>query len=31
VLDPEVLFSNPGYLMEVAIGVDTYDETKRRW
>ncbi len=31
VLDPEVLFSNPGYLMEVAIGVDTYDENKRRW
>lgn len=31
VLDPEVLFSNPGYLMEVAIGVDTYDESKRRW
>ncbi|MBB5911380.1 hypothetical protein BJY24_000247 [Nocardia transvalensis] len=31
VLDPEVLFANPGYLMEVAIGVDTYDEAKRRW
>ncbi|MFI5783613.1 DUF5925 domain-containing protein [Nocardia sp. NPDC051570] len=31
VLDPEVLFANSGYLMEVAIGVDTYDETKRRW
>ncbi|WP_067535794.1 DUF5925 domain-containing protein [Nocardia crassostreae] len=31
VLDPEVLFSNPGYLMEVAMGVDTYDEEKRRW
>ncbi|NNH68834.1 ATP-binding protein [Nocardia uniformis] len=31
VLDPEVLFSNPGYLMEGAIGVDTYDESKRRW
>ncbi|WP_280269089.1 DUF5925 domain-containing protein [Nocardia wallacei] len=31
VLDPEVLFANPGYLMEVAIGVDTYDESKRRW
>ncbi|WP_327139135.1 DUF5925 domain-containing protein [Nocardia sp. NBC_01327] len=31
ILDPEVLFSNPGYLMEVAIGVDTYDESKRRW
>ncbi len=31
VLDPEALFANPGYLMEVAIGVDTYDESKRRW
>ncbi|MEU0539861.1 DUF5925 domain-containing protein [Nocardia sp. NPDC005978] len=31
VLDPEVLFSNPGYLMEVAIGVDTYDDSKRKW
>ncbi|MEV6773322.1 DUF5925 domain-containing protein [Nocardia sp. NPDC051030] len=31
VLDPEALFSNPGYLMEVAMGVDTYDEAKRRW
>ncbi len=31
VLDPEVLFSNSGYLMEVAIGVDAYDDTKRRW
>ncbi|GAB4588090.1 DUF5925 domain-containing protein [Nocardia sp. IFM 10818] len=31
VLDPEVLFSTPGYLMEVAMGVDTYDEAKRRW
>ncbi|MEU6560735.1 DUF5925 domain-containing protein [Nocardia nova] len=31
VLDPESLFANPGYLMEVAIGVDTYDESKRRW
>ncbi|MBF6327884.1 AAA family ATPase [Nocardia transvalensis] len=31
VLDPEMLFANPGYLMEVAMGVDTYDETKRRW
>ncbi len=31
VLDPEVLFSTPGYLMEVAIGVDAYDENKRRW
>ncbi|WP_232852186.1 DUF5925 domain-containing protein [Nocardia acididurans] len=31
VLDPEVLFSSPGYLMEVAIGVDTYDESKRKW
>ncbi|MEV0247783.1 DUF5925 domain-containing protein [Nocardia sp. NPDC050712] len=31
VLDPELLFAHPGYLMEVAIGVDTYDESKRRW
>ncbi|MFC9897059.1 DUF5925 domain-containing protein [Nocardia sp. NPDC127579] len=31
VLDPELLFANPGYLMEVAMGVDTYDEHKRRW
>ncbi|WP_194818675.1 DUF5925 domain-containing protein [Nocardia sp. XZ_19_385] len=31
VLDPEVLFATPGYLMEVAIGVDTYDQNKRRW
>ncbi|MBP2192101.1 DUF5925 domain-containing protein [Nocardia goodfellowii] len=31
VLDPEVLFANPGYLMEVAMGVDSYDESKRRW
>lgn len=31
ILDPELLFANPGYLMEVAIGVDTYDATKRRW
>lgn len=31
VLDPEVLFATPGYLMEVAIGVDTYDQSKRRW
>ncbi|WP_019926915.1 DUF5925 domain-containing protein [Nocardia sp. BMG111209] len=31
VLDPEALFANTGYLMEVAIGVDTYDEEKRRW
>ncbi|MEV6279895.1 DUF5925 domain-containing protein [Nocardia sp. NPDC051832] len=31
VLDPEVLFATPGYLMEVAIGVDTYDHSKRRW
>ncbi|MFI6869020.1 DUF5925 domain-containing protein [Nocardia sp. NPDC050406] len=31
VLDPETLFATPGYLMEVAIGVDTYDEAKRRW
>ncbi|MCX4091328.1 DUF5925 domain-containing protein [Nocardia sp. alder85J] len=31
VLDPESLFADTGYLMEVAIGVDTYDEEKRRW
>ncbi|RMI32402.1 DUF5925 domain-containing protein [Nocardia stercoris] len=31
VLDPEVLFASPGYLMEVAMGVDSYDEAKRRW
>jgi hypothetical protein len=31
VLDPEVLFAGPGYLMEVAGGVDGHDEEKRRW
>jgi hypothetical protein len=37
VLDPDALFSSPGYLMEVAMGVeyhghgDEEDENKRRW
>jgi hypothetical protein len=31
VLDPEVLFGNPGYLMEVAVGTDGDDDEKRRW
>jgi hypothetical protein len=31
VLDPEVLFGNPGYLMEVAVGTDGDEEEKRRW
>ena len=35
-LDPDALFSSPGYLMEVAMGVEYHghgdeDETKRRW
>jgi len=30
VLDPEVLFGNPGYLMNVAVGDDGGDE-ERRW
>jgi hypothetical protein len=30
VLDPELLFSKPSYLMEVAVGADTDDED-RRW
>ncbi|MER6947649.1 DUF5925 domain-containing protein [Nonomuraea sp. NPDC000554] len=30
VLDPERLFNDPGYLMEVAVGYDT-DEDRRRW
>ncbi|MEV0595470.1 DUF5925 domain-containing protein [Nonomuraea cavernae] len=30
VLDPERLFNDPGYLMEVAVGYDT-DEDKQRW
>ncbi|SEM34120.1 ATPase family associated with various cellular activities (AAA) [Nonomuraea pusilla] len=29
VLDPERLFNDPGYLMEVAVGYDTDDETQR--
>jgi hypothetical protein len=31
VLDPEVLFGDPGYLMQVAVGTDDDDEGKRRW
>jgi hypothetical protein len=31
VLDPEVLFGDSGYLMEVAVGTDDEDEEKRRW
>ncbi|REE98684.1 ATPase family protein associated with various cellular activities (AAA) [Thermomonospora umbrina] len=31
VLDPEVLFGDPGYLMQVAVGTDDDDESKRRW
>ncbi|WP_225730739.1 MULTISPECIES: DUF5925 domain-containing protein [unclassified Nocardia] len=31
VLDPEVLFTNPGYLMEVAAGVDADGEHGQRW
>ena len=36
VLDPDALFSSPGYLMEVAMGVEYHghgdeDENKRRW
>jgi hypothetical protein len=37
VLDPDALFASPGYLMEVAMGVeyhghgDDEDEAKRRW
>ncbi|MEV0143690.1 MULTISPECIES: DUF5925 domain-containing protein [unclassified Nonomuraea] len=30
VLDPERLFNDPGYLMEVAVGYDT-DEDRHRW
>jgi hypothetical protein len=30
VLDPERLFNDPGYLMEVAVGYDT-DEDKQHW
>ncbi|GAA5080447.1 hypothetical protein GCM10023319_20900 [Nocardia iowensis] len=29
VLDPEVMFGKPGYLMDVAAGVDGEDDTKR--
>jgi hypothetical protein len=31
VLDPEVLFSEPGYLMDVAIGYDTDEEDAPGW
>lgn len=31
VLDPEVLFGDSGYLMQVAVGTDEEDEEKRRW
>ncbi|MBF6168181.1 AAA family ATPase [Streptomyces gardneri] len=31
VLDPEVMFGKPGYLMEVAAGVDNPDEGAPRW
>ncbi|MCW2902149.1 MAG: ATPase central domain protein [Streptosporangiaceae bacterium] len=31
VLDPERLFAEPGYLMEVAVGEDDEGEEKRRW
>ncbi|WP_327372385.1 DUF5925 domain-containing protein [Thermomonospora echinospora] len=31
VLDPEVLFGDPGYLMQVAVGTDDDDEAGRRW
>jgi hypothetical protein len=31
VLDPEVLFGDSGYLMQVAVGTDDDDEEKRRW
>lgn len=31
VLDPEVLFASPGYLMEVAVGEENGDQSKRRW
>ncbi|MEO3867693.1 DUF5925 domain-containing protein [Nonomuraea sp. B12E4] len=31
VLDPERLFDEPGYLMEVAVGYDTEDEDTPRW
>jgi hypothetical protein len=31
VLDPEILFSEPGYLMDVAIGYDADDEDAPSW
>ncbi len=31
VLDPEILFSEPGYLMDVAIGYDADDEDAPAW
>ena len=31
VLDPEVLFNDPGYLMDVVIGHDSHDRGKPRW
>ncbi len=31
VLDPEILFGNPGYLMSVAVGDDHGDDEERRW
>ncbi|RVX40065.1 ATPase family protein associated with various cellular activities (AAA) [Nonomuraea polychroma] len=31
VLDPERLFDEPGYLMEVAVGYDSDDEETQRW
>lgn len=31
VLDPEVMFGSPGYLMQVAVGADGEDGEKRRW
>ncbi|HEX2316589.1 MAG TPA: DUF5925 domain-containing protein [Thermomonospora sp.] len=31
VLDPEVLFGDPGYLMQVAVGTDDDDPGRRRW
>jgi hypothetical protein len=31
VLDPERLFTEPGYLMEVAVGEDDEGEERRRW
>lgn len=31
VLDPERLFDDPGYLMEVAVGYDNDEDEKQRW